>query len=120
MAGALIDSVDAMALSDEEGVVEYLLNNGVCAEVGANFKKNLVTGEAFLALTEEDLKELVAPIGVRTKIRELLKKLKVSLLVVGLVELHNYGIWCSTHACYCKGVDRGGYSPPKFNLAMKK
>ena len=56
---------------------DYLLKKGITIEVASNFKKNLVTGEAFLKLTEEDLKELVGLIGVRTKIRDILKVLKV-------------------------------------------
>ncbi len=61
-----------------EGFEEYLEDKGVSGEVVENFRRNRVTGAAFLQLTrtEDDLRELVPLIGERTVVRELLKQSK--------------------------------------------
>ena len=48
-------------------------DEGLSDEVVENFRRNCVTGAAFLQLTEDDLRELVPLIGERTVVRELLK-----------------------------------------------
>ena len=63
-----------IAIFDEEELEEYLVEKGICSQTAAAFRKNLVTGEAFLELTGEDIKELVPLIGVRTRVRDLLKE----------------------------------------------
>lgn len=59
---------------DASELGEYLVDQGVCTEVVLNFEKNHVTGQSFLKLSEDDLKELVRPVGVRPVIRDILKK----------------------------------------------
>ena len=59
-----------------EEVVEYLEDKDVGAEVLDNFKTNLVNGEAFMILEEEDLKELAPLIGERTILRQILRTIK--------------------------------------------
>ena len=51
----------------------FLLEEGVSTDVVSNSEKNLITGKAFLELTEDDLKELVPITGLRTQIRGILK-----------------------------------------------
>lgn len=55
---------------------EYLLERGISERVAENFHENEVSGSAFLKLTEEDIKELVPPIGIRSAIRNIIKELK--------------------------------------------
>ncbi len=62
---------------DVDDLVDLLLE---CAEVAENFCSNKVSGQAFLKLTEDDIKELVPFIGVRTEIRGILKELKTVML----------------------------------------
>ena len=59
-----------------EGMADYLLSEGVRNTLVAEFKRNLVSGAAFLQLTEEDLKELVPLIGERVLLRQLLRQCK--------------------------------------------
>ena len=51
-----------------------MLKKGICEEVACDFERNRVSGQAFMELREEDLKELVPMIGVRTEIRRILKE----------------------------------------------
>ena len=67
MAEKDLPGFDAAELGD------FLLEEGVSTDVVSNFEKNLITGKAFLELTEDDLKELVPIIGLRTQIRGILK-----------------------------------------------
>lgn len=64
-----VEKYDCQQLSD------YLLSSGIREEVTEAFQANLINGEAFLELSEEDLKELLPVIGDRILIRKLLKKL---------------------------------------------
>jgi len=69
-----IAEYDCQQLSD------YLLSSGIREECAAAFTDNMINGEAFFSLSEEDLKELLPVIGDRILIRKLLKKLsEVSL-----------------------------------------
>lgn len=52
----------------------FLLEKRICSEIASNFVTNRVSGSAFLKLTEEDLKDLVPIIGVRTEIRDILSQ----------------------------------------------
>ncbi len=72
-----------MALADftVEDVEEYLEDYGVSDDVVTNFRRNRVTGAAFLKLTEDDLRELVPLIGERTNLRDLLKQSKQVCLI---------------------------------------
>ena len=60
---------------DFQQLLYYLLSRGIREEVTEIFQANLINGEAFLYLSEEDLKELLPIIGDRILIRNLLKKL---------------------------------------------
>lgn len=62
-----------------EDLQAFLLDKGICSEIVSNFVTNRVSGSAFLKLTEEDLKDLVPIIGVRTDIRDILSQ--VSLII---------------------------------------
>ena len=55
---------------------EYLLERGISERVAENFQENEVSGSAFLKLSEEDIRELVPPIGIRAAIRDMLEELK--------------------------------------------
>ena len=59
-----------------EELRQFLISKGVCQEVAVEFESNMVSGDSFLQLTDEDLKELVKPIGVRPQIREILRQQK--------------------------------------------
>lgn len=63
-----------LAAYDVEELADFLIEQGVPSDVVSNFEKNLVTGKSFLKLSEEDLKELAPILGVRTEIRDILKK----------------------------------------------
>lgn len=65
-------------------LADYLLDQGVCTEVASNFEKNQVTGQAFLKLTEDDLRELVRPVGLRMKIRDIMKKVSHVIITLGV------------------------------------
>ena len=53
---------------------DYLLDEGICQSVAEAFFDNNITGKAFLALTELEVKELAPKIGERVKLREILSK----------------------------------------------
>ena len=42
--------------------------------MASKFESNCIDGDSFMKLNDEDLKELVPLLGVRTKIREILKE----------------------------------------------
>ena len=44
--------------------MEFLLRKGVDEEMVCDFQRNCVSGQSFVELTEEDLKELVPLVGV--------------------------------------------------------
>lgn len=78
MASSSFNMIDASVAE----VREYLLLHG---DVTASFVQNQVTGLAFLRLTEDDIKELVPSIGIRTSIRTILQKhLEVSECVIAI------------------------------------
>ncbi len=63
----------------EEGMAEYLMSRGVRHVLAAEFRRNLVTGEAFLQMTEDDLKELAPLIGERVLVRQIQKQCKLAV-----------------------------------------
>lgn len=56
-----------------EDFAEYLLDRGFDLSVVNSFEENRISGDAFLQLTDDDLKELVPLIGVRVNVRKLLQ-----------------------------------------------
>lgn len=78
-----------------DDLVDFLLEKGVCEDVAENFRKNRVSGTAFLKLTEEDLKELVPIIGVRTEVRDILAESKtVSLATITDLDIASFVFVC--------------------------
>ena len=72
---------------------DYLLFRGIQEEVMEAFQANLINGEAFLDLSQEDLKELLPVIRDRILIRKLLKKLHeviINVLTWVFMRNHNY------------------------------
>ena len=70
-----------MALSDIKSLtvdqfMEVLRNEGYDDSIIQNFADNQISGDAFLKLKENHLKELVPIIGVRLSIGELLERAK--------------------------------------------
>ena len=60
-----------------EELADYLLGEGICSEVLTNFATNRISGSVSLKLTEDELKDLVPIIGVRTEIRDILSKVRL-------------------------------------------
>ena len=54
---------------------KFLLER-IPADVASNFSQNCISGAAFVRLLEADLRDLCPLIGIRTKIRDLLEKVK--------------------------------------------
>ena len=54
---------------------QFLLE-GISADVATNFSQNCFSGAAFVRLLEADLRDLCPLIGIRTKIRDLIEKVK--------------------------------------------
>ena len=50
-----------------EEFADYLRGEGISSEVLSNFAINRISGTAFIKLTEDDLKDLIPIIGVRTE-----------------------------------------------------
>ena len=65
-----------VAKYDCQELSHYLLSNGMRQEIGEVFQANMINGDAFFSLSEEDLKELLPVIGDRALVRKLLKKLR--------------------------------------------
>ena len=59
-----------------EELTDYLLREGISSEGLTNFATNRISGSAFLKLTEDDLKDLIPIIGVRSEIRDILLKVR--------------------------------------------
>lgn len=57
-----------------EDLAHYLEAEGVHEDVISTFVSNRISGRTFLALSDEDLKELVPIIGDRVHTRELLQR----------------------------------------------
>ena len=55
-------------------VQAFLLEKEIPGDVVDSFSRNHICGQAFLNLTEDDLKELAPLIGIRTKIRRFMKE----------------------------------------------
>lgn len=70
----------ALADYDIDDLNDYLLEKGISVNIAEEFHHNKVCGAAFLSLTEEDLRELVPLVGVRTTIWNLL--IKVSRIIL--------------------------------------
>lgn len=68
MASAAVESLTVEELGS------FLSDENVDEEVIDNFKRNKVSGAAFLMLTERDINELVPSIGLRPQIRAILKE----------------------------------------------
>ena len=71
--------INVARLSTMEGftttqVKEYLLEKEIPEDVADNFFNNMICGQAFLKLNEDDVKELAPLIGIRTKIRGIIKE----------------------------------------------
>ena len=71
------DLAELMTLAqyDYQQLADYLRREGMRMEVAKSFEDNLIDGEAFVSMTEEDLKELVPVISDRIKMRKLIKML---------------------------------------------
>ncbi len=74
MAGERIYCIGSVVELTIEELAERLEDEGLSDEVFENFRRNRVTGAAFLQLTEDDLRELVPLIGDRTGVRKLWKQ----------------------------------------------
>ena len=57
-------------------VENFLLDEGIPAEVTETFASNEIDGAAFIQLTESDLQELCPIVGKRTKIRAILERVR--------------------------------------------
>ena len=58
-------------------LADYLATSaGIRSEAVSEFQANLINGDAFLSMSEDDLKDLLPVIGDRIQIRNLLKKLR--------------------------------------------
>ena len=55
---------------------DYLQDLEFSESVSHKFEENEISGSTFLALEEEDLKELVPVMGIRIKLKELMRTLK--------------------------------------------
>ena len=64
------------SLSDEE-FGTWLYEKGFHEDLVSSFVSQRISGNAFLLLSEDDLKELVPTIGDRSVVRDLLNKCKV-------------------------------------------
>ncbi len=86
----------AMAASSVESFTveefgSFLSDKNVDEEVIDNFKRNKVSGAAFLMLTERDINELVPSVGLRPQIRAILKgSNKVWIYLTSHVYLNQY------------------------------
>ena len=63
------DQAELMTVAqyDYQQLADYLRGKGMRTEVAKSFEDNLIDGEAFVSMTEDDLKELVPVIGDRIK-----------------------------------------------------
>ena len=57
---------------------KFLLDEGIPADVASSFSQNCISGAAFVRLLEADLRDLCPLIGIRTKIRDLLEKVRIN------------------------------------------
>lgn len=65
-----------VAKYDCQQLSDYLLSSGIREEATGAFQANMINGDAFFSLLEDELKELLPVIGDRILIRNLLKKLR--------------------------------------------
>ena len=82
MAAASFKAMSKIALK------KYLMEKGVLDHIAENFFKNEVTGDTFLKLNEEEIKELCPLIGVRPLIRDIIRTC-----------IQKLGLY-SSHYCY--------------------
>ena len=71
------------AIMEKKSYIElgrFLTNKGIQEEVVDALIENEVTGESFLLLTEQEIKEIAPRIGERVKLRQLINKHKVIFL----------------------------------------
>ena len=59
---------------DVAQVQAFLLERDIPGDVVDNFFRNQICGQAFLNLAEDDLKELAPLIGIRTKLRRVIRE----------------------------------------------
>jgi len=71
----------AVEVLDYEGFAHFLETEGLHEDVVSAFFDNRICGQNFLALTEDDLKELVPIIGDRVHVREILQRERKVLFV---------------------------------------
>jgi len=67
---------------------EFLEAEGAHEDIVRAFSDNRISGEAFLSLEEEDLKELVPVVGDRIFVKKLLQQARKASEAVPLVCLH--------------------------------
>ncbi len=65
-------------------LANFLSEQGISQSVADAFLENEVTGKAFLALTELEVKELASKIGERVKLRELIKQCSKVSMAIGV------------------------------------
>lgn len=53
---------------------DFLIQISIPSHIAANFFGNEVSGQVFLKLTEDDIKELVPVIGIRPKVRDIIEE----------------------------------------------
>lgn len=82
--------MDRLKLLNCEELSEVLESQGVHGDIVAAFSNNRISGEAFLNLTEDDLKELLPIIGDRIYIRGLLQNARKTALTVPLCILCHF------------------------------
>jgi len=64
---------------DAREFADFLLERGVHEDAAAAFLSNRISGENFLSISEDDLKDLLPVIGDRITIRKILQEFKVGL-----------------------------------------
>lgn len=79
---AFMDRLKLVKQLNCEDFTEFLEVEGAHEDVVAAFSNNRINGEAFVNLSEEDLKELVPIVGDRVFVRELLRKAREATATV--------------------------------------
>lgn len=77
-----MDRLKSVKLLNCEDFTEFLEAEGAHEDVVTSFLNNRISGEAFINLSEEDLKELAPAIGDRVFVRELLRKAREATATV--------------------------------------
>ena len=74
---------------DAQEFADFLLERGVHEDAAAAFLSNRISGENFLSISEDDLKDLLPVIGDRITVRKILQEFKVGLNVTNTSVLHS-------------------------------